>query len=184
MANIAPGIYTVFDYLSPAECAACIMDSEACRYEEATIVTRKGAILDTAVRNNARVIRDDQTFADFLWQRLREHLPAFIDGRQAVGLNERFRFYRYEPGQYFAGHTDGPFRRESGQLSLLTFMVYLNDDFEGGETAFPDLVVSPRRGMALVFRHELFHEGRPVAHGKKYVLRSDVMFNPIGQLSG
>lgn len=110
-------------------------------------------------------------------------MPAILL-RQAIGLNERFRFYRYEPGQRFKEHSDAPFRRDNGEESRLTVLVYLNDDCTGGETAFGDYAVTPRLGASLVFRHELLHEGRPVAAGKKYVLRSDVMCNPRGRLTG
>ncbi len=50
-----------------------------------------------------------------------------------------------------------------------------------GETRFylrppqGDVTVVPRRGMALLFRHHLLHEGATVTSGRKYVLRSDVM---------
>jgi hypothetical protein len=55
--------------------------------------------------------------------------------------------------------------------------VYLNDDCEGGTTDFRDGVsVAPRRGTGLVFEHHLVHQGAPVARGRKYVLRTDVMY--------
>jgi predicted 2-oxoglutarate/Fe(II)-dependent dioxygenase YbiX len=183
-ATLAPGIYAVPDCLSAEECAFHISASEQLGYEAATINTRKGAVRDAGVRDNDRVIYDDVGLAALLWLRLRDYLPRFLDGRQAVGLNERFRFYRYEQGQRFAGHVDGVYRRSSGEESRLTLMLYLNDDFEGGETAFLNATVKPERGTALVFRHELFHEGREVTRGRKYVLRSDVMFNPPGRVSG
>ena len=45
-------------------------------------------------------------------------------------------------------------------------MVYLNEGFEGGATAFhksqPSLLVTPERGKALVFYHRQLHEGTPV----------------------
>jgi predicted 2-oxoglutarate/Fe(II)-dependent dioxygenase YbiX len=182
--SIASGIYTIDDVFTAAECSSYIAESENLGYSAATLETRKGPVLDQTVRNNSRVIRDDQALAAILWRRVREHLPAFIDGCQAIGVNERFRFYRYEPSQYFAGHTDGSFRRDNGEESRLTLMVYLNDDCTGGETAFSDVIVTPRQGMALVFRHELFHEGRPIKSGRKYVLRSDIMFGPAGRLRG
>jgi predicted 2-oxoglutarate/Fe(II)-dependent dioxygenase YbiX len=181
---VVPGIYAVQGVLTPAECAAHIAASEAEGYEAATISTRKGAMPDREVRNNDRLIRDDREVAALLWSRLERHLPRFVDGRQAIGVNERVRFYRYKAGQRFAGHVDGQFRRANGEASLLTLMVYLNDDFAGGETAFAEVGIIPRRGMALLFRHALFHEGRLVARGVKYVLRSDVMFGPVGQISG
>jgi hypothetical protein len=49
-----------------------------------------------------------------------------------VGLNERFRFYRYDPGQHFAPHMDGCYQRANGEESQFTFLVYLNDGFVGG----------------------------------------------------
>jgi predicted 2-oxoglutarate/Fe(II)-dependent dioxygenase YbiX len=184
MDTLAPGIYTIPAFLGSEECKAHILSSEAAGYQTATINTRKGAAADLDVRNNSRVLVDDRILADSLWQRLRSNIPAFLDGRQAVGLNERFRFYRYASTERFVGHTDGAFERSNGEKSLLTFLVYLNEDFTGGETAFSDIVVRPRTGLALVFRHNLFHEGRPVESGVKYVLRSDVMFGPIGRLAG
>jgi prolyl 4-hydroxylase len=65
--------------------------------------------------------------------------------------------------------------------SLLTFMVYLSEDYSGGTTDFfhPDdrlkASVTPRLGMALVFEHLQLHEGAAVQSGRKYVLRTDVM---------
>ena len=58
----------------------------------------------------------------------------------------------------------------------MTFMVYLNDDFEGGETDFGDFLVTPKIGDALCFMHSSMHEGRAVSNGTKYVLRTDVMY--------
>ena len=36
--------------------------------------------------------------------------------------------------------------------------------------------VVPEQGMALVFVHAVLHRGAPVTRGRKYVLRSDVMY--------
>jgi hypothetical protein len=71
-------------------------------------------------------------------------------------------------------------RRANGEQSQFTFLVYLNDGFEGGATAFREsrgsLLVTPERGKALVFYHRQLHEGLPVVRGRKYVLRIDVMY--------
>jgi predicted 2-oxoglutarate/Fe(II)-dependent dioxygenase YbiX len=101
-----------------------------------------------------------------------------------VGLNERFRFYRYDPGERFAPHRDGAYHRDNGEDSLLTFMVYLSEGFTGGDTVFPNLAVTPRLGMALIFEHQILHEGAAVISGRKYVLRSDVMYGRVGQIRG
>ena len=63
-------------------------------------------------------------------------------------------------------------------------MVYLNDGYEGGGTSFIDpygrlfdlFTVIPKEGSALFFYHHLDHRGDEVMAGRKYVLRTDVMF--------
>lgn len=176
-------IFTISNFLSSEECAQYIALSESSGYGDAPLTTPTGYVLRPEVRNNARVILDDATLATALWQRLAPFAPSPLEGGLALGLNERFRFYRYDVGQTFAPHYDGSFRRPNGEQSQVTFMVYLNDDFRGGETKFDlkyphgEVSVVPAAGMALLFLHHLRHEGAPVQRGRKYVLRSDVMYS-------
>jgi prolyl 4-hydroxylase len=179
--TIPRSILTIPDVLDASECSDHIARSEQIGYEAAPVITFRGAKIDENVRNNARILVDDNGLAGFFWSRIRDHVPDTLDGREAIGLNERFRYYRYSSGQKFALHRDGSFRRENGEESKLTCILYLNDDFVGGETAVKDRVIAPRRGMALIFRHEFLHEGRPVLEGTKYVLRTDVMYDLIGR---
>ena len=80
---------------------------------------------------------------------------------------------------------DGAFERDNGELSQFTFMIYLNDGYAGGCTSFRDdfgrlfenFTVAPKRGSALFFYHPLDHRGDEVISGRKYVLRSDVMYS-------
>ena len=73
---------------------------------------------------------------------------------------------------------DGAYIRTAQERSLLTLIVYLNEDFAGGRTAFLDfeLQATPKTGTALVFQHLLLHEGCMVHSGVKYAMRSDVMY--------
>lgn len=171
--------FTIPEFLSPAECDAWIALATAGGFEEAPVTTAIGPVHMPEARNNTRVMLDDVARAEALWARLRPYVTA--DDRRdglwrPVGLNERLRFYRYTPGQVFRWHRDGAFVRSGRELSRLTFLVYLDDDCGGGETEFEDAVVTPRRGMALVFTHRLLHQGAVVTRGVKHVLRSDVMF--------
>jgi prolyl 4-hydroxylase len=52
----------------------------------------------------------------------------------------------------------------------------LNDDFEGGSTDFTHDTVAPERGAGLFFHHPHLHRGAPVTAGRKYVLRTDIMY--------
>jgi predicted 2-oxoglutarate/Fe(II)-dependent dioxygenase YbiX len=179
-------IFTLGGFLSPKECDDLIALSERAGYEEATITTAFGPVMNKGVRDNARLIHDDPDLAARLWERARSHLPGSVGRWRAVGLNERFRFYRYDPGEKFAPHFDGAYERDSGERSFLTLMVYLNGSCEGGETNFygysnrpPLHRVRPEAGKALVFAHRLLHEGAPVLAGRKYVLRTDVMYRYV-----
>jgi len=173
-------IYTYDDILTPEECCEYIALTEAIGYEAAPITAGRGFAMRPDIRNNTRVILNDKSRARTLWERVTDLVPQHLSDRRVVGLNERFRFYRYDPGECFALHRDGAFERRNGEKSLLTFMVYLNDGFEGGTTTFGDVEIVPATGMALVFHHFLLHEGSAVRQGRKYVLRSDVMYSPPG----
>jgi prolyl 4-hydroxylase len=182
--ELSANVFTIDGVLSPDECQAMIARAESKGFEIATITAWDGPRVDRATRSNDRVIVDDTDLAHDVWTRVSAHIPQVRSGRQVRGLNERFRFYRYTPGQRFYWHSDGPFARDNGELSLLTFMVYLSEDYGGGATRFESLTVAGRMGMALVFDHGLIHEGASVTEGVKYVLRSDVMYGPVGQFAG
>lgn len=182
--SIREGVFTVAGVLSSDECTELVALAECHGFEIATINTYHGAEVDPDFRNNDRVILDDQALANQLWVRISSVVPSLLAGRQARGVNERFRFYRYLPGQKFSWHTDGYFERENGERSLLTFMVYLNEGYEGGATEFVSARVVGETGMGLFFEHQLSHQGAEVITGIKYVLRSDVMYGPVGQFAG
>jgi predicted 2-oxoglutarate/Fe(II)-dependent dioxygenase YbiX len=173
-------IFVIENFFSPEECAEQIARCEAAGFEEAPITTGDGPVMVKDVRNNARVMIDDPAYAAVLFERARPFLPVRLGRWRAVALNERLRYYRYDGGERFAPHYDGCFCRDNGEQSHLTFMVYLNEGFEGGETIFYGyggvLPVRPTRGTALVFVHRQLHEGAAVVSGRKYVLRSDVMY--------
>jgi hypothetical protein len=174
-----PLLWTLDDVLSPEECRALIARITAAGLEAAPITTAQGFVHRPDIRNNRRALFDDADLAADLYRRAAASIPVAMNGGyRPVGANERFRCYRYDVGQRFAPHYDGAFVRSDDEESLLTFMVYLNDDFRGGTTDFPDLEVrvTPKTGRALLFQHRQLHEGCAVEHGVKYVLRSDVMY--------
>jgi predicted 2-oxoglutarate/Fe(II)-dependent dioxygenase YbiX len=173
-----PLAFTVDGALDAAACAEMIARIEALGPAAAPITTGAGFAMRPEIRNNTRVMFDDPVLAGALFRRLAAAIPARLFDRHAVGVNERFRGYRYEPGQRFAPHRDGCFRRSADEQSELTLMVYLNADFTGGATTFLDagVAVQPRPGMALLFQHNLEHEGSVVHTGAKYALRTDVMY--------
>ncbi|MBR0709691.1 2OG-Fe(II) oxygenase [Bradyrhizobium liaoningense] len=182
----ANNIATIAGFLSAAECEDYIRLGEATGFEEAPITTSRGMIMMKDVRNNDRVMIDDPERALELYHRLSSGLaPEFQRVWTPIGLNERLRLYRYDVGQQFDWHRDGYFQRPNGERSFFTFMVYLNDDYEGGATSFsgdagrPAIRITPAKGMGLLFHHPIVHRGDPVVTGRKYVLRTDVMYRRV-----
>jgi hypothetical protein len=118
-------------------------------------------------------------------------------------LNPVFRLCKYHPGGHFGPHFDAEFAPEMEYRSMKTFMIYLNDDYESGTTNFVDegaelykdptlgiYVANPKdvrlkfkakAGDAIIFDHQLLHEGARVDAGKKYIMRSDVMYRRDAQ---
>ena len=164
-------LWTIDDVYSPAECAAFIARIE-----------RHGPGLATdnpIYRDQDRLIVDDEQLAADLFRRLRPHLPERVGPLRLVGLNSRLRMYRYAPGQRFAPHMDHWYRPDDRRITLHSVLVYFNDDFSGGETRFLEPIertIIPRRGAALVFQHKLRHEGCVVHSGRKYAMRSDLIY--------
>lgn len=176
MTQHTPEIWTIEDFLTAKACEDLILLAELRGFEEAAVNLPGGAQMMKGLRNNDRLLYEDKDLAERYWEVLKGYCPGEMNGWKAVGLNEQFRFYRYASAQRFKRHIDGRFRRSVDEESRITFMVYLNADYVGGETAFDGVVIKPKTGTALCFVHELKHEGMPVLEGVKYALRSDVMY--------
>ncbi|HVK75536.1 MAG TPA: 2OG-Fe(II) oxygenase [Kofleriaceae bacterium] len=174
----APLVFRIDGFLAADQCAELVARIDDLGPTVAPITTSRGFVMAPDIRNNERVMFDDVALAASLYARLAPLLPAELFGRVPVGVNERFRGYRYTPGQRFGPHYDGYYERNRDERSELTFMVYLDDGAEGGETYFLDhhVAVTPQAGTALLFQHQLLHEGATLRAGVKHVLRSDVMY--------
>jgi prolyl 4-hydroxylase len=173
---LTSNIFTIDEFWTPSECEAFIIKSEAAGYEPAAVQTESGQKIVTSVRNNDRLLYKDYDLADALWLQIKPFVPEKIGNSKVVGLNELFRFYKYYPGQEFKRHRDQSYIRSDGDASYYTFMIYLNHDYVGGNTIFNNIQIAPKQGQALVFLHNLEHEGSTVESGVKYVLRTDIMF--------
>lgn len=115
-----------------------------------------------------------------------------------VEFHEPPNVISYEPGQEFSLHTDfvdpraPEFQAELQQLGqrTATIVTYLNEDFEGAETWFPDAQVKYRgkTGEAIVFSNVLRdgspdfntrHAGLPPTRGRKWVLSQWMRTKPF-----
>ncbi|KAK6192502.1 hypothetical protein SNE40_003955 [Patella caerulea] len=176
---LAFGLYNVF---TPQECKELIEKTEAMGYTPALINNGYGQVLETDVRNNTRCIWDSKEQAQRIWNRVKDHVCKEFHGYTALGLNERLRFLRYDPGEYFKPHHDGCYQRDNGEASLITLQLYLNEGFKGGSTTFLSATTGdrvefvPKTGAILIFQHDILHEGSLLEEGRKYSCRTDIMF--------
>ena len=109
---------------------------------------------------------------------------------------EDLQVVKYNEGGFFVPHydpCDGDDKfcsRMNGSLGprLLTFLIYLNDDYEGGETEFPliNKKVIPKKGKAVLFYNigndgriikQSLHTGKPVISGNKWIANKWVRMN-------
>jgi len=174
--KISDEIYIIQNFWTKEKCDLFIKETEAKGYRDATIDAGMGQRVVKSVRNNKRVMYVDSDLASDIWTNLSQFVPQRIGNSNVVGLNEMFRFYRYNPEEEFKRHRDQSFIRNNQESSYYTFMIYLNDNFEGGETTFADKTIQPLTGMALIFLHSLEHAGSLIKKGTKYVLRTDIMY--------
>jgi len=173
-----PPVWTVDDVLTTHECIALIERIESLGPTLAPVTRLRGPVLRPELHTSKRVSIDDPALASLLFERARPAIPPQIGDMTVLGACERLRCYRYDPGERFAPHYDGAFVRADDERSLLTFMVFLNEDFTGGETHFLSLeqTVLPHTGLGVLYQHRHWHEVRAVATGRKYVVRSDIMY--------
>ncbi|WP_299121839.1 2OG-Fe(II) oxygenase [uncultured Tenacibaculum sp.] len=178
--ELHPEIFTIENFFTVDECKEYLELYKNTTFEEAKISIDGKQVMNKNIRNNDRHIFFNQKLAENLWYKLKQFVPEKVGFYKALELNEMFRVYKYSTGQRFKMHIDGSFRRNLNEESLYSFLIYLNDNFEGGETDFRKLfTIAPKQGTALVFRHRLKHEGKEIISGVKYVLRTDIMYKRI-----
>jgi len=200
--------------LPEQECQDLIDRTETMGYEAALVNVGGGRqVAMNDIRNSDRIIVDDPDYVERIYQRILQKLQyhhsnlelyqKLLDWRKndkrqklAVGLNERMRILRYDPGCYFKPHSDGSYRRgyeaglsRHGEMSEVTLLLYLNEGYEGGRTRFlsphssstaSHYDVVPQTGSVLLFEHACYHEGATLLQGRKYILRTDVMYTTKG----
>ena len=172
------------NFITPEECDVFIqlIDKTNTRSQVAGDGYNNSKIEDSRTSFTSN-FNEDFLLHKALKQKIADHLE--LD----VVRGETLQGQKYEEGQYFRPHLDW-FQGDSYYNHCLhsgnrthTFMIYLNDDFEGGGTDFPNLkqTVKPEKGKAVFwlntgedgqYTSDVMHEGMDVTKGTKYIITS------------
>lgn len=110
-----------------------------------------------------------------------------------VDQGETLQILRYRPGQQYRAHLDAV--PGLANQRVLTLLVYLNDDYAGGETRFTrlGLTITPRKGDGLLFANCLpdgrpdpmtEHAGLPIRSGVKRLASRWIRQHPADSADG
>lgn len=171
------------NFLSKEECQK-IQEISSGRLEKSLVYTSNSDIVDKNVRISEQCWLKD----------LDDPILALISKRVAKLTNtdmksqEEFQVVKYESGGFYKQHYDACNKETDDCVRLnkglgpryITVIMYLNDDFEGGETNFPNIktLVKPEMGKAAIFYNvdddgeilpKSLHGGLDVRNGNKWI---------------
>lgn len=170
------------NFLTKKQCDYLIAEIDKHNQKSMVAAGGKNIVEDSRTSYTSNLKPDDKEVA-----KIHKKIANVIG--KGVEYGEHLQGQKYDPGQYFKPHFDwfagDAYTRHclaSGNRTH-TLMIYLNDDFEGGGTDFPELnyTVKPKRGMALMWTHlkkdgtgdaDAMHEGMTVTKGTKYIITS------------
>jgi prolyl 4-hydroxylase len=176
------------DFLTEAECEHLIETA-------APRVRRGGASGDKSwmsqvQQSSTAFLQTDATIA-----RIKQKL-ARLSGIP-LDQQEKIQVTRYDRFEYYGPHFDslgGSHEARQGPGNrICTILIYLNDDYEGGSTYFPEfgLRIEPERGKAVLFhnltaeadaQHPMArHVGEPVLSGEKWICNQWIRQRTVAQ---
>lgn len=182
-----PAVHVFPALFTPAECAYLVEVSKHALRPSVVVDPHTGRQVPNPIRTSqaaAFPFVDENPAIHALNRRL-----AAASGTD-VRAGEPLQVLRYAPGEQYREHSDALPNVAPEQQRVLTFLVYLSEDFEGGETAFPalDIRFRGRPGDGLLFRNaspnglldpRAVHAGLPVTRGVKHLASRWIRAAPL-----
>jgi Rps23 Pro-64 3,4-dihydroxylase Tpa1-like proline 4-hydroxylase len=95
---------------------------------------------------------------------------SILNIEQEIVDAEEYQLLKYSGGQHYGAHYDGG----TGTARAISPILYLNDDYEGGEIEFVNfgIKIKPKAGSLLIFpsSYAYRHIAHPVTSGTKYAI--------------
>lgn len=156
-----------------------VLTNDECEKFINEIDTKQGKIAFT----NSGIFENDKYtdkhLADFLFSRIYNQDSSLQNCR----AHDLIITGKYNVGNSFGLHVDTGiyYNRKENERSRYTLLIYLNQDFEGGDTEFYDeqfnkiKTVIPETGKALLFDIDLWHKGNEILLGNKYWIGCEII---------
>lgn len=174
-------------FLSAAECAFLIGAAEPLLEPNVVVDPRSGQLVPNPIRTSHGASFPLVSESPAIHALNRRIAAASATD---VRAGEPLQVLRYQAGEEYRPHLDALPGVAPGQQRVLTFIIYLNEGYEGGETDFPKLGVRFKggAGAGLLFRNaladgrpdgRLVHAGLPVGRGVKYLASRWIRASPL-----
>ena len=200
--SITPRVFSIDHFLTDSECDQLIEMALAQGLNASTVysggLAKHQRDLSTRSSTNTWLERSTAELTDQIYRRAAHVLQidegllqAPIDDHvhaHAHSLAESLQIVRYKEGEEYTAHHDFVYPSQRQRLQptrFATLLLYLNDDFQGGQTVFPRAVtvdqhngvsVQPVKGKAVLFYNVLpdgnvddlsQHSSQPIVAGEK-----------------
>lgn len=180
-------------YLLPTYPKPIIIENFLSEEERTHIMTEAKSKLQVSTVAKDRTVDESIRKSETAWLSLDDPVVRGVVERcvsrtdRPMDNCEKLQVLRYQPGGFYNPHQDA--FMDDKNKRLYTFVLALNDDYEGGETTFPNLEekYKMRAGDALFFNtldnYELdtskaLHGGEPVKSGEKWICNLWVRKHP------
>lgn len=179
-------LYEIEDILTHTECDELIRVSKNVGLETSNVLNAAGEELDKSFRTS------EQLWLPLNYNKIIKKLSDYNKSLTNLPYEnqENIQIVHYYTGGLFKLHADACVydkitcdktanRNNSGQRKS-TLLIYLNDNFEQGETEFPSInkKIIPKKGKGIFFYNidknekvllESYHMGNPVVNGEKWI---------------
>ena len=206
VASVTPRVFTIDNFLSKQECDEFIQLAKKEGLKPSTLQSgstraRQQRHKSTRSSSNTWLPRDSTELTDRVYRRsahllqideslLQHQPPHYVLDAHEHSLAESLQVVRYKKSEEYTAHHDfvyPPSFHRHQPTRFATILLYLNDNFEGGETVFPraanaqyhdGIQITPKKGMAVLFYNMLpdgnmddlsQHSSTPVEEGEKWL---------------
>jgi prolyl 4-hydroxylase len=177
-------------FLTPAECRHLMHSAEDLLTPALVIDPRSGQRILNPIRTSDTAsigpLREDLAI-----RAINCRIASMSES--SIFAGEALTILRYRFNQQFRLHSDSlPYSKNQ---RTKTVIIYLNDNFSGGETVFPNIDISiiPKAGDAIMFSNihsngrinkDSDHAGLPVLKGSKWIATRWIRVNPFDIWNG